>query len=169
MKRLFFALWPDDATREQCVKITQSICIGDAKAVIRSNLHITLLFLGNIDSGKEAIIRQEAATIYVPKFSLKFDQLNFWQKLKVLCLTASEFNPKLITLVESLSNLAKKLEIVIDKRPFTPHITLVKKAKGIVLQKFDPIIWHSGSFCLVESCSQINGVEYRVIDQWKIS
>jgi 2'-5' RNA ligase len=103
----------------------------------------------------------------VPKVSLKFDQLSFWQKPRVLCLTASGFSPQLITLVESLSSLAKKHEIPIDKRPFTPHITLVKKAKGIVAKEFDPILLQSDSFCLVESCSNTTGVEYRIIDQWQ--
>lgn len=166
MKRLFFALWPDDITRQQCVKITKGINKEKARPVNPANLHVTLLFLGNIAADKEISFRLEAATIPIPKTTLRFDQLNFWKKPGVLCLTATDSSPELMALVDNLSIVARKLDIPIDERPFKPHVTLVKKAKELTTLEFEPVIWHSKSFCLVESCSLINGVEYRIIEQW---
>lgn len=167
MKRLFFALWPDDITRQQCVKITRAINNGNTRPVNPANLHVTLLFLGNIASDKETVFRQEAATIPVLKIALRFDQLNFWKKPGVLCLTATDSSPELMALVDNLATVARKLDIPIDERPFKPHVTLVKKAKGLEMLEFEPIIWCSTSFCLVESCSLTHGVEYRIIEQWE--
>lgn len=167
MKRLFFALWPDDIIRNQCVKISHAIRLESARSVEPANLHATLLFLGNIDSDKELTFRQEAAAIPVPKITIQFDQLSFWQKPGILCLTAAKFSPELVMLVDNLSTIARKLDHPIDARPFKPHVTLVKKVKKLITLEFEPIIWHSEAFCLVESCSLTNGVEYRIIEQWK--
>ncbi|WP_411726629.1 RNA 2',3'-cyclic phosphodiesterase [Methyloglobulus sp.] len=166
MKRLFFALWPDDMIRQQCVKITRAINNGKIRPVNPANLHVTLLFLGNITTDKEIAFREEVAIIPVPKITLRFDHLNFWKKPGVLCLTATDNSPKLMALVDNLAIVARKLDIPIDERPFKPHVTLAKKAKEPMTLEFEPIIWHSKSFCLVESCPLSNGVEYRIIEQW---
>ncbi|MEQ1740186.1 MAG: RNA 2',3'-cyclic phosphodiesterase [Methyloglobulus sp.] len=164
MKRLFFALWPDDITRQKCVKITVAI---NKSVVSPTNLHVTLLFLGNVTLDKETVLRQEAAIIPPPKLTLCFNRLSFWKKPGVLCLTSTDDNPELISLVNNLAVAAKKLEIPVDQRPYKPHVTLVKKAKASKTLGFEPVNWRSNSFCLVESCSQPNGVEYRIIEQWE--
>lgn len=166
MKRLFFALWPDDITRQRCVNITQAIGNDKTRLVDPANLHVTLLFLGSIVPNKEIAFREEAAIIPTPKITLRFDHLNFWKKPGVLCLTATDSSPELMALVDNLSILARKLDIPIDERPFKPHVTLAKKAKESMALEFEPITWCSESFCLVESCPLSNGVEYRIIGQW---
>jgi RNA 2',3'-cyclic 3'-phosphodiesterase len=166
MKRLFFALWPDEATRQQCVKIGNAVLTEKAQPVQAPNIHVTLLFLGNIDSDKEEGIKQELATIPVPRLTLRFDNLSFWKKPGILCLTATDPSPEIETLVEVLSRLSRKLDIPIDERPFNPHVTLVKKVKTQTPLEFDPIIWHSSSICLVESCRFSNGIEYRIVQKW---
>lgn len=166
IKRLFFALWPDDTTRQQCVKIMLAINNGKTRPVDPANLHLTLLFLGSVVSDKEAAFREGAAIISAPKITLRFDHLNFWKKPGVLCLTTADSSPELMALVDNLAIVAGKLDIPIDERPFKPHVTLAKKAKEPMTLEFEPIIWRSESFCLVESCPLSNGVEYRIIGQW---
>lgn len=167
MKRLFFALWPDEITRQQCVKIKNELCIENVYAVPADNIHITLLFLGNIDSDKESMIKRDSASINIPNIRLRFNDLSFWKKSGILCLTATVPCPELEKLVEDLSKLAIKLDIPTDERPFTPHITLVKKALRQQNLEFDPVIWHSNAFCLVESCQVSSGVEYRIVQKWE--
>jgi RNA 2',3'-cyclic 3'-phosphodiesterase len=145
----------------------QAISKGNTKSVYPANLHVTLLFLGNIDSHKETAFRQEAATIPAPKITLQFDQLTFWKKPSILCLTTPECSKELMALVDNLAIVARKLDIPIDERPFKPHVTLAKKAKELTRLEFKPISWRSKSFCLVQSCSLIHGVEYRIIEQWE--
>ena len=166
MKRLFFALWPEVKVRQDCVTILQNIGNKDVKPVCPDDIHVTLLFLGNIASDKESILKQEAKVISVPKLTLCFNQLSFWEKPGILCLTATELNQELMVLVDDLATLAGKLDIAIDKRPFVPHVTLFKKALAPTVLAFEPIIWQAEAFCLVESLPLDQGVKYRVIEQW---
>lgn len=127
---------------------------------------MTLLFLGNIDTDKEERFKQALATVQVSGMSLCFDRLSFWKKPGILCLTTSNTYPEVETLVGMLSKLAGELGIQTDERPFKPHVTLVKKATKLTPLEFDPIHWHSSTFCLVESVNCPNGVEYRIVQEW---
>lgn len=166
MRRLFFALWPDEYTRQQCFNIRNALVSPQSQPIQAANIHVTLLFLGNIDSEKEERFKQALATIQVPKITLHFDCLSFWAKPRILCLTAKGSSPEIETIVETLSRMARELSIPIDDRQLKPHVTLVKKAKSQIPLKFKPIVWHSHFFCLVESCLFSNGIEYRIVEKW---
>ncbi|OAI12832.1 2'-5' RNA ligase [Methylomonas lenta] len=165
MKRLFFALWPDQNTRQQCQQVIQSLP-GQGKPVVANNLHVTLVFLGNIDQARQIAITKAANTIDIQPMRLIFNHLNFWKKPAVVCLVAEQVDPAVSNLVAQLSMSARQLGIELDDRPYKPHITLLRKAKSQVNIDFNPIHWQSNSFCLVESCSTTSGVEYRVIERW---
>lgn len=165
MKRLFFALWPDQTTRQQCQQVIQSLP-GQGKPVLANNLHVTLVFLGNIDQARQAAITKAANTINIQPMRLIFNHLNFWKKPAVVCLVAEQVDPAVSNLVAQLSTSARQLGIPLDERPYKPHITLLRKAKSPVMIDFNPIHWQTDSFCLVESCSTPVGVEYRVIKRW---
>lgn len=165
MKRLFFALWPELHIRQQCTTLTGKLN-GAGKPVTPANLHVTLLFLGRTSPEQQAAVTREASQIPASPTTLKFDRLSFWKKPAVLCLTASQFDQNLSKLNENLVNIAKQQGIAVEDRPFTPHVTLVKKAYSVIDIGFSPVIWHSDGFCLVESCSGANGIEYRIIERW---
>lgn len=166
MKRLFFALWPEDIIRQRCVDIGKAILMEPARLVRPANIHVTLLFLGNIDTDKEERFKKALATVQVPGMSLCFDKLSFWNKPGILCLTTPNAYPGVESLVGMLSRLAGELGIQTDERPFKPHVTLVKKATKLMPLEFAPIHWHSSSFCLVESVNCPNGIEYRIVEEW---
>lgn len=165
MKRLFFALWPDQNTRQQCQQVIQSLP-GQGKPVVANNLHVTLVFLGNIDQARQIAITKAANAINIQPMRLIFNHLSFWKKPAVVCLVAEQVDPAVSSLVTQLSMSARQLGIELDDRPYKPHITLLRKAKSQVNIDFNPIHWQSNSFCLVESCSTTSGVEYRVIERW---
>ena len=165
MKKLFFALWPDDAIRLQCRNVIGKIT-GHCAPVAVSNLHATLLFLGRISSEQEAAITAAAAVLPIPQISLCFDQFSFWKKPGVYCLTCREFAQEVVTLSEQLAAIAKHSAVTVDERPFKPHITLARNAKQTELIEFESIVWQTQTFCLVESCSLATGVEYRVLKRW---
>lgn len=165
MKRLFFALWPDQNTRQQCHEIAQTLHV-QGKPVTASNLHVTLVFLGNIDQPRQIAITKAANKIDIQPMHLIFNHLCFWKKPAVICLVAEQGDSALSSLASQLSSAARQLEIVVDERPYNPHVTLLRKAKTLVNVDFTPIHWQADSFCLVESCSTPTGVKYRVIDRW---
>jgi 2'-5' RNA ligase len=83
-----------------------------------------------------------------------------------LCLRATHPEPASVTLAMKLKVAAAQFGIAADERPFTPHITLIRKARQPVQVDFKPIIWTTDSFCLAESRSSPEGVEYRVLRRW---
>ena len=167
MKRLFFGLKPDRKTRQQCTDILQAANRRQNRPVPAANLHVTLVFLGLLTKETETVLVKEAAAAAIPKINIVFDQLSYWQKPGILCLTASHTEPELLSLVDQLTTIAKKLSIKVDERPYLPHVTLARKAKAPIELSFEPIIWQADSFCLFESCSSDNGVEYRVLNSWR--
>ena len=84
MKRLFFALWPTDKVRKQIDSFNCSMPSAHLKKVKAENLHVTLVFLGHVDTESELMLRQSVSDINVEPFDLHFDQLAFWSKPRIL-------------------------------------------------------------------------------------
>ena len=166
MKKLFFALWPNNETRGRIDKFNQIIKPEGLKKVQRDNLHITLVFLGNVGTESEAILRQSVESISIQPFVLQFDQLNFWQKPRILCLATQQYDPQLLILVNALKKVAEQCGIKTEKRPYQPHITLARKARTLIEIETPFIEWQAHSFCLVESFNTANGVHYQVLQNW---
>jgi RNA 2',3'-cyclic 3'-phosphodiesterase len=166
LKRLFFALWPDDVTRQRCVSIINSISPKPDKTVDTANLHVTLLFLGNISKIQQTSLQAAASSIAIPEMTIYFNRLSFWKKAGILCLTVAKPYTELQYLAENLKMVARELNIKTDDRPYTPHITLVRDAKQLAPIEFEPIIWRSHSFCLVQSHSLNHKTAYEIIKEW---
>jgi 2'-5' RNA ligase len=167
--RLFFALWPDDKTRQKLTHLTQSIKTERFKWVRPHNLHVTLVFLGQVDKDVELSVKQSAAGITAPPFELTFNSLSYWNRPKILCLTCQQPVPEAASvLADALGTATANCGLQTDTRPYTPHITLARHVRYLPNVKIEPIIWRAEAFCLVESCSEPNGVLYKVIQQWPL-
>mgnify|MGYP002525148781 CR=1 FL=1 len=170
MKRLFLALWPDDSTRQAISGLVEQIGSAGIKSVKPSNLHVTLVFLGNVDVTTELSIRQQLDKIASRALSIQFDEISYWRKPGIICLTSEQQPGKdLLGLVRKLDAIAKSCGLVTDTRPYQAHITLARKACFQPEGVFDPIIWRAEAFCLVASVSGNNGVEYRVLQSWSLT
>ncbi|MCF7972151.1 MAG: RNA 2',3'-cyclic phosphodiesterase [Methylococcaceae bacterium] len=168
MKRLFFALWPSDPTRKVVDQFNQALKVRDLKIVKADNLHVTLVFLGNVDAQTEQVIRLKASGISAQPFIQNFNQLAFWHKPRILCLLSQTVDLQLLVLVDALTQIAKQCAIKIEDRPYQPHITLARKAQALIDIKAPAIQWSADSFYLVESCSTSEGVQYRVVQRWEL-
>ena len=166
MKKLFFALWPSDETRKQIIRINQSIKTSDLKKVKQENLHVTLVFLGNVDAESEILIRQSVKDVSVQPFVLHFDRLDFWRKPRILCLSAQQLNSQLLMLVDTLKSKVEQCGIKTEERSYKPHITLARKAHKAINNDAFSIEWPAQAFCLVESCSTPDGIHYQVLQHW---
>ncbi len=167
--RLFFALWPDDETRQALVRLSQSIAAKGFKWVQPHNLHVTVVFLGQVNKDVESLIKQSVAGIAVRAFELTFDNLNYWSRPGILCLTCRQAPPNdAVLLAAALTEAAANFGLRADTLPYTPHITLARHARHLPDVKFEPVIWRAEAFCLVESCSEPGGVCYKVKQQWPL-
>ncbi len=169
MKRLFFALWPDEAVRRQCAELVRRLLKAGDRAVNPGNLHVTLVFLGAVDEVLESAMVQSVGEMKkLEPVTIHFDELSFWRKPGIICLTSTNPDDKAMILAEHLSTMVSSFDHPIDERSYKPHVTLIRKVKQSVQAQFEPIIWNSNAFCLVESCSSSGGVDYRVIQEWPL-
>ena len=164
--RLFFALWPDNQTRLQLLRISKALEVKGFKSVLPNNFHVTLVFLGNIDAATELLIKDAAEEFSAQPVKLIFDQLSYWHKPNVLCLTCSNSVKEIELLVISLNAGVAQCGVQTEIRPYLPHITLCRHAGYLPVISFEPVSWQAESYCLVESCSEPSGVGYHVKQQW---
>lgn len=167
MKRLFFALWPDDKTRAKIDALNQSIAQPGRK-LVPENLHITLVFLGNVDDAIAEAIQRDAAMIKGSPISLQFDELDYWRRPRVLCLTCHRQPKNLYSLVNALTGMVEAYPVRLDKRHYRAHITLARKARQRPLKQFEPIRVVAEHFALVQSISTQQGVRYEVLETWPL-
>jgi len=71
-----------------------------------------------------------------------------------------------VGLVSALEAAVADCGLHTDTRPYIPHITLARHARYLPDVKIEPIVWRAEAFCLVESCSEPDGVCYKVRQQW---
>ncbi len=166
MKRLFFALWPDNNSRQQIAQINQQITFPNMRKLIPDNLHITLVFLGNVDDAIATAVQQRAGDIIAPPISLQFDELDYWVKPKVVCLTCQRQPKAVYQLVNALTAMLTEYPVRVEQRPYRAHITLARKAKQRPELNFSPVVINADSFALVESISTEKGVRYQVRERW---
>lgn len=167
-QRLFFALWPDDAVRDACsLVLKQASKHHEGKAVHLDNLHITLAFLGYVSDEQRDCAEAVADSISMTPFNLRFDQVGWFKRPKVLWWGSNETPDALVQLVASLNQGLRSCNIALDDRPFAAHLTLMRKVREFSDMKIEPIDWHVDRFCLVQSFTHREGVEYRIVGSWQ--
>ena len=169
MPRLFFALWPDNNTRNQLQAITQPIPQNCGRVIPAENLHITLAFLGQIDEETAKNLEAAAMQIKAREFTLELSTIGYWRKAKILWLAPAVIPAELNLLVARVNEISIVCGITLDGRPFRPHITLARKAGMAAPQIQNPLVsWQVRNFALVESVTHHIGAQYRVRRSWNL-
>lgn len=166
MRRLFLALWPDASTRKHMQRIAAALPLSPRQRVNADNLHVTLVFIGGVDDKLLLAIVQPMTAVKAEPFTLRFDQLSYWRKPKILCLTCSRFDAAVLQLVTDLSAPLIDLQIDLDTRPYSPHVTLARHVTAMPEIAFEPLLWRANGFALVESLSTRTGVVYQPLHTW---
>lgn len=169
MFRHFFALWPDDDTRQAIASVSGKLPAGSGRLVPPGNLHITLAFLGPLEEGCVLGLRKEAAHIKSGGFTLTLERLGWWKKPGVAWIAPVYCPDELTGLVSAVNTLANKRDIELDNRAYQAHLTIARKVKRRpVDMEFRPIRWKISSFSLVQSRTLQEGAVYEVIETWPL-
>lgn len=168
-RRLFFALWPDDATRH-AIAFRQQISGIQGRLVARDNLHMTLVFLGEQSDESLDAIGLAAEAVVTDGFTLILDDIRLWLKNGILGLSPSSPVPALIALQASLQHALSGVGFAREKRQFRPHVTLARDAQQSrnIVCEFDPVEWRVEGFSLIESRLRPAGPVYDVIGDWPL-
>lgn len=169
--RLFFALWPDEATRRQVVDVQN--CLRhevSGRWIQPDNLHVTLAFLGQVRADRLSTLRQVAAVVLGESLELTLDRVVWWRQPQVLCLTSGSVPETLLCLVTSLSRGLAQEGFDLDQRPFRVHMTLARKVRQrppwVKLEPSIPL--RVTEFGLVRSCRSDTGSTYTRVDAWPL-
>lgn len=164
-RRLFFALWPDEAIRREIVARRDSLGRVSRRQVPDHNLHLTLVFLGNQPAGRVAAIKAAADSAKASPCPVILDRLGWFPGAGVLWL-GGEAPAPLQRLQADLHQRIDALGVGLDRRPFTPHVTLFRKVeRRPKLTQPTPLTWPVRGFVLAES---LPGRPYRLIGRWSL-
>lgn len=169
-RRLFFALWPDPATRAALVHATRkAVRHSGGRPVEPDNLHATAAFLGAVPEDRFAALLAAGAAAAGAGFELQIEGIEFWPRPQVLVATAAT-PPAAAALAERLWQGVEPLGVKRDFRPLRIHFTLARKvrkpAPGLAMQRVD---WAVPDFALVESVTDPAGVRYTVLARWSLA
>lgn len=169
-ERLFFALWPKPEQQKAWATTVAGLLPVDAgRLVPASNLHITLLYIGEVTTRKRKALEAMADQISFAPFALRLDRFGYWRKPKVWWWGPSQPPEELFGLVQSLRRGAECCGIEIDQRPYKAHLTLARKVacapEQIVIQACG---WTVDHFALVRSVSTPEGVRYEPLQHWSV-
>lgn len=169
-RRLFFALWPDEAVRQALWKATRS-CVkaSGGRPVPRENLHLTLAFLGNVPQGLLPELRAAAARLSLPGFRFVLDSAGYWPRPRVAWVAPSRVPRQLPELVAALWRVLEGLPVQADTRPYRPHLTVARKVSRpgeLALER--SVDWPVSEFCLVQSVTDPTGARYELLARYHL-
>jgi RNA 2',3'-cyclic 3'-phosphodiesterase len=164
-RRLFFALWPDEATRMAVHRSTRALVRhSGGRPVPPENYHLTLAFLGNVPEEQCDVVRAAANACPLQPLTLRLDTPGYFPGARVLWIGPRETPEALAQLAAGLSRAMLALGLHPETQAFNAHLTLARKvalAPGLpVLRGID---WPVSGFALVESRTTPGGVRYEVL------
>ncbi len=167
LRRVFFALWPDDTVRQQLsLAFKQSpYAHAEGRRYLDSNLHITLHFLGNITEERLNCVKQQAMAIKIDPFVVSINRFGRFKRAGILWLGPEQVPAELTDLHLRLGAALDVCGYTPEDREYRPHITLMRKFHGDVDKKDSAkgvvsVEWAVDRFALIESVSVNGSVEY---------
>ena len=196
-RRLFFALWPDVATRARLAAVMPALpptALAGARPVSAQNLHLTLAFLGAVPASAEArLLGLAQDNAGLPRLSsgysvslsppnapgapraltLSLDTLGHWPRGGILFAAPTQTPAALAMLAADVGAMARAVGIAIAAdTPFRAHVTLARRvAAAATVSSWPlpgPIVWSVNRYCLVWSRPTPTGSVYEVIASWPL-
>lgn len=165
--RYFFAVWPDAQVRDTVFEWARSLQADPAaRQVGAGNLHITLVFLGELTAPEVEAVRQVGAGVRWSEAALVLDRIGYWRRSGIVWAGSRQGSESLSVLAEELRDRLRRLGFQVEERPFVPHVTLYRKARRKPRWSARQVQWQIDELCLVESRPSADGARYSVVDRW---
>lgn len=169
-RRLFFALWPNDAERDQLLDTIRVPLVRlGGRPVPRHNLHMTLAFVGAVASERFDDLGEIAAAVAHAArapLGVTLDHLQHWVRSKLVCAVPSQDPAEVRDLANPLVMRLRAGGFPMEARAFRPHVTIARDVVApAATQDLAPVRWNFESFALVESAPRSR---YRVLETWTL-
>ncbi len=165
-QRLFFALQPPPGAQAELGRLAawcQRRCGGFA--VAPENIHLTLLFLGELAPGQVEAVRLAVAGLRSASFGMCLDRIEYWPGPRLLCAVPSQPLPAATALAAALREAVRDT-VAVPPRPFAPHVTLLRRLRRLGEVSMLPLAWPVRELCLLRSQQVGRNVRYSSIDAW---
>lgn len=163
--RVFFALWPQVATAA-AIDAAANGLVHDGRRVQRSQLHLTLAFVGSVEPRALAELEQRAQAIQAAAFTLVLDRADYFRRPRIVSLGPSRVPQALTRLADAVAGIAG---VDACRRHFRPHVSLARRAAAPAPGRIAPIRWPVRSFCLVESGADGVPGRYVRLREWPLA
>jgi 2'-5' RNA ligase len=164
--RLFFALWPDEATRSALAGLLPPGQSGAGRPTAPENLHLTMAFLGMQPAEVLPALEQVLQAIAFPALRLQLDRYGYFQRARIAWLGMKQPPPALLQLQRELSATLRQCGIGHDRESaFRPHVTLARNAPAAPRGREPEIVWQAPQLALVQSTTTPSGPIYQVLAQ----
>jgi 2'-5' RNA ligase len=165
--RVFFALWPDDATRAAISRATREVVqASGGRPIAKDRFHLTVAFLGELTAEGLGVARA-VPPLATGAFDVVLDVAGVWPESRVLWL-APQAPPEALgdlegALWEALADRGFRAE----ERIYRPHVTLARRARPVEAA-IAPVTWRVEDLALVESFPDGRNVHYEVLERWPL-
>jgi 2'-5' RNA ligase len=166
--RLFFAVIPDEATRERIARAAGALVLEPARLVPRSNYHSTLAFVGEIPAASIPALREVGAAQAAAAFSMRLDTFDFWPKPAVVVARASTVPASLEALWQRLHQDLAAHGWALNPKRLRPHVTLAKQVTRSPAFPAVSVVWEARDFSLMSSDTRGPQPVYTVLDTWPL-
>ncbi|MBP8717872.1 MAG: RNA 2',3'-cyclic phosphodiesterase [Candidatus Atribacteria bacterium] len=188
-KRVFIAINLDTEIKEYIAKVQEGIeqlrgsLHGKMKLVEKENLHISLKFLGNLDSmaiEKTKAVLQKVSQQYQPFFIELSENIGMFPNFKrprVIWIGVEKGSNKIVEIYQALENELKTESFYQTENNFSVHITLarikyIKNSQKMVdylkTIEIDNLSQKVQSIDLMESCLTNEGPIYHVLKHFPL-
>ncbi len=161
--RLFYALWPDAATRDALAALQAHV---RGRKVTPANLHLTLAFLGSQPRASLPLLERLLDKLPEPRFALAIDSYGYFSKARIAWAGPSSMPDALLWVYNALVNALDEAQVVYKSSGgFRPHVTLARDAERVDQGSApSPVItWPVHTIALVESVPVQGGVHYQLL------
>ena len=133
-------------------------------------IHLTLAFVGDVDSVRLPELLAPPAVSTVARFTLTLDCWGCWARNGIAWVGPSRVPDPLRELAAGMEAWLLDAGFEMDVRPFNPHVTLIRKAQCAPLPGSPPRIqWKVEDFVLVQSTPAPDGSRYETIGRWPLA
>lgn len=168
--KLFFALWPEDATRLKLAPHRLEIArISGGKPTLPITMHVTLVFLGEVAEAHMPALEAVGNQIMARSFDYVLDMAACFHTAGVAWLGANSPPSAIMSLQAALQEGVRGAGFRPDHRAFRPHITVARN----VVQEFtpmpiEPVTWRVNKFSLVRSPVDTYDPDYKSLRTWML-
>jgi len=172
-RRLFFALWPDEAVRRAIGNLVVNLPIPRGGRAIRpERFHVTVVFLGEfapLSDSMLAAVQAAGDSVRALCFDLALDHVDSFARSRVGWLGPRIVPAELMALHDALDGALRSAGVPLtSSTSFVPHITIQRNVRTAVpAMELPPIQWKVRDFVLVTSVPG-SPEPYRIIRKWPL-